>query len=80
MLSLYICSFGRCPLKSVTPLMVINFIQYSLMISPENVNLDKTKLKNLNNFKYSSFNYTLLPIFSIITKKLREVQHRLIKT
>ena len=39
-------------------------------MSPENVNLDKTKLKNLINFKFK-FQYilfhTLLAIFSIIT-------------
>ena len=32
--------------------MVIGLIQYPSMISPENVNLDKTKLKNFMNFKF----------------------------
>ena len=32
--------------------MAISFIQYPLMISPENVNLDRTKLNNLINFKF----------------------------
>ena len=31
--------------------MAISFIQYPLMKLPENVNLDKTKFKNLINFK-----------------------------
>ena len=37
--------------KSVTALMAANFIQYPLMISPENVNLHKIKLKVLIGFK-----------------------------
>ena len=32
--------------------MALSFIQYLLIVSPENVNLDKTKLKNLINFKF----------------------------
>ena len=32
--------------------MPISFIQYPSMISPENVNLDKTKLKKIINFKF----------------------------
>ena len=32
--------------------MVISFLHISLMISPENVNLDKSKLKKLTNFKH----------------------------
>ena len=51
--------------------MVLRFIQCPLMISLENVNLDKTKIKNLINSKskylYILF-YTLWAIFSIITK------------
>ena len=42
----------RWSYKSVTALMAISFIQYPLMISPENVNLDRTKLNNLINFKF----------------------------
>ena len=37
------------------------------MISPENENLDKTKLKNLINFLHILF-YSLWAIFSIIMK------------
>ena len=32
--------------------MDINFIQYPLMISPANVNLDKTRFKKLINFRF----------------------------
>ena len=42
--------------------MTITFIQYQLVISPEDVNLDKTKLKNLINFKFK-FKYILFYIF-----------------
>ena len=55
--------------------MTIRFIEYPLLISTENVNLDKTKLKNFINFKlkiqYILF-YILLAIFFIITKKSEE--------
>ena len=45
--------FGRdIPSNMSLLLMDISFIQYSLMTSPENINLDKTKLKNLINFKF----------------------------
>ena len=50
--------------------MAISFIQYPF-ISSENVNLDKTKLKNVINFEFKFFYilfYTLLAIFFIITK------------
>ena len=35
-------------------LMTISFIQYPLMISPENVNLDKIKSENLHAFFISN--------------------------
>ena len=38
-------------LEICTRLMAIDFVQYLSMISPENVNLDQTKLKNFINFK-----------------------------
>ena len=57
--------------KSVTALMTVIFIEYPLMISPGNVNLDKIKLKNLISFKlkfYCMLFYTLLAIFFIYKK------------
>ena len=42
----------RWPSKSVTALMAASFIQYPLMILPENINLDTIKLKNLISFKF----------------------------
>ena len=51
--------------------MAISLIQYPLLVSRENVNLDKAKSKDLINFKFKFQNvlfYTLLAIFSIITK------------
>ena len=60
----------RYSFKSATDLMAISFIQYPF-ISSENVNLDKTKLKNVINFEFKFFYilfYTLLAIFFIITK------------
>ena len=42
--------------KSVTALIAIRFIQYqSMILSPVNLNLDETKLKNLINFKFNNF-------------------------
>ena len=47
------------------------------MISPENVSLDKTKLKILINFKFK-FQYVLFYIFHFY-ENLRGVQYRLVK-
>ena len=43
--------------------MVVNVFQYLLMISPENVSLDETELKKLNNFKYEFWLYFSTYIF-----------------
>ena len=55
----------------------MSFIQYPLMISTENFNLDKIKWKNLIdfelNFKYILF-HTLLAIFFIYTKTKRSTK------
>ena len=57
--------------------MNVSFIQYPLMISPENVSLDKTKLKILINFKFK-FQYVLFYIFHFY-KNVRGVQYWLVK-
>ena len=54
--------------------MTLGFIQYLLMISPEKVNLDKTKFKKIINFKFKfSYIYIILyAIFFICTKSYEE--------
>ena len=71
--------------SSLTAFMVISFIQYPSMITPEKANLNKIRLKILINFK-SKFEYILFyslkAIFFHFYKKTTtqvQVQHRLIK-
>ena len=47
--------------KSIIALMAISFIQYPLMISPENVNLDKTKSKisSILSISFNMFHFIL---------------------
>ena len=68
-------SFGRKggSSKSTTVYMVLTFIQYLLMISPENSNLNKTKLETLISFRFKFqyiLFYTLLVMLFYFSKKL----------
>ena len=61
--------------KSTTVYMVITFIQY-LLISPENSNLNKTKLETLISFRFKFqyiLFYTLLAMLFYFSKKLAQI-------
>ena len=71
-------SFGRKggSSKSTTVYMVLTFIQYLLMISPENSNLNKTKLETLISFRFKFqyiLFYTLLVMLFYFSKKLTQI-------
>ena len=64
--------------KSVTAFIAINFIEHPLVISPENSNVNKTKLKTSISFKpkfQHTLFYTLSGLFRHLYKKLRGVQN-----
>ena len=65
-------------IKATAPKLALMKSTYSYSACDLLVNLDKTKLKNLNNFKYKFWLY-LITYISHYYKKLRRVQHKLIK-